>query len=109
MCYAMDNIGLVKWVDDHSKIGRERLKQFFAYTTEMIRECIQLNCLRNDDVMLTEEEKAFAIKFSKFIHAANCIIIAEELNKAAFHIERNGNPKIVLLDLSLKFSSLLRM
>ncbi|MEI7596645.1 MAG: DNA polymerase III subunit delta [Bacteroidota bacterium] len=109
MCYAMDYIGMVKWVDDHSKIGRERMKQFFNYSTEMIRECIQLNCLRNDDVMLDAEEKSFAIKFSKFIHAGNCILIVEELNKAAFHIERNGNPKVVMMDLSLKFSNLLRM
>lgn len=109
MCYAMDNIGLVKWVDDHSKIGRERMKQFFIYSTEMIRECIQLNCLKNDDVMLSMDEKNFAIRFSKFIHGANCIFIVEELNKAAFHIERNGNPKIVMMDLSLKFSNLLRM
>ena len=108
VCYAKDYINLVGWVDGMSKIGRERLKSFFKYSSDMIRECIQLNCLKNDEIALNFDEQNFAIKFSKFIHASNCIYIVDELEKGAFHIERNGNPKIVLLDLSLKLSDLLR-
>ena len=74
----------------------------------MIRECIQLNCLKNDYSTLNTDEQNFAIKFSKFIHASNCMFIVDELEKGAFHIERNGNSKIVLLDLSIKLSELLR-
>lgn len=107
-CYAKDYINLVGWVDTMSKIGRERLKSFFSYSSEMIRECIQLNCLKNDDSTLNTDEQNFAIKFSKFIHASNCMFIVDELEKGAFHIERNGNSKIVMLDLSIKLSELLR-
>ena len=40
---------------------------------------------------------------------ANCEAFVNELNKASFHIERNANPKILFMDLSLKANELLNM
>ena len=45
--------------------------------------------------------------FAPFIHSGNILEINEELNEAIYHIERNGNAKIVLLDLSIKLMRLL--
>ena len=46
-------------------------------------------------------------KFAPFIHGGNILDINKELNDAIYHIERNGNAKIVLLDLSIKLTRLL--
>ena len=46
-------------------------------------------------------------KFAPFIHGANIMSIMEELQDAIYHIERNGNAKIVLTDLSIKLTRLL--
>ena len=46
-------------------------------------------------------------KFAPFVHAGNIVAINKELNDAMYHIERNGNAKIILLDLSMKLTRFL--
>ena len=46
-------------------------------------------------------------KFAPFVHNANILDITQELEKAAYHIERNGNSKIILTDLSIKLTRFL--
>ena len=46
-------------------------------------------------------------KFAPFVHGSNIMEIDKELNDAIYHIERNGNAKIILLDLSIKLTRLL--
>ena len=46
-------------------------------------------------------------KFAPFIHEANIMDISNELQNAIYHIERNGNSKIILTDLSIKLTRLL--
>jgi DNA polymerase-3 subunit delta' len=46
-------------------------------------------------------------KFAPFVHENNIIDINNELNNAIYHIERNGNAKIILTDLSIKLTRLL--
>ena len=50
----------------------------------------------------THEEHNFLTKFAPFIHGANCIEIIALFDNASYHIERNANPKILFLDISLK-------
>jgi len=45
--------------------------------------------------------------FAPFIHNTNILEISEELQTAMYHIERNGNSKIILTDLSIKLTRLL--
>jgi DNA polymerase-3 subunit delta' len=46
-------------------------------------------------------------KFAPFIHENNILQITQELEDAIYHIERNGNSKIILTDLSIKLTRLL--
>ncbi len=46
-------------------------------------------------------------KLAPFVHANNILEIEKELNEAMYHIERNGNAKIILLDLSMKLTRFL--
>ena len=45
--------------------------------------------------------------FRKAKECRVCHYIEKELNDAMYHIERNGNPKIILLDLSMKLTRFL--
>jgi len=45
--------------------------------------------------------------FAPFVNQTNIIEINEELQDAIYHIERNGNSKIILIDLSIKLTRLL--
>lgn len=96
-------------VDDLAGIGRERQKQFFSYSLDLVRECFLLGYADQSLVRMAGEELEFITKFSKFIHAANGERIIEELNLAMKHIERNGAPKIILLDLAFKLNELINI
>ncbi len=96
-------------VDDLASIGRERQKQFFSYSLDLIRECFLLGYADQSLVRMAGEELEFISKFSKFIHSANGERMIEEFNLAMKHIERNGAPKIILLDLAFKLNELINI
>ena len=108
-CYTMDFVTLSDWIEDISKVGREKQKLFFSYALHIIRECMQYSCLGKELTNLDSNEAEFAVKFAPYINSKNCIKISEELNTAVFHIERNANPKILFMDLSIKIGQLLKM
>ena len=49
----------------------------------------------------------FLLKKSNDVWANLKVNLNKELNDAIYHIERNGNPKIILLDLSMKLTRFL--
>ena len=57
---------------------------------------------------MTKEELEFSRKFSIFINERNVEEITYELQKAEQEIEQNVNRKIVLFDMALKFTMLLK-
>jgi len=56
----------------------------------------------------SESERNFLEKFKPFINNQNISEINSIMNEAYFHIERNANPKILMLDVSIKLYKLLR-
>ena len=53
-------------------------------------------------------DKSFKFeRFTPFIHNNNIIELYEEINKAIYELNRNGNPKIIITDLSLKLTRLI--
>ncbi len=96
-------------VDELAATGRERQKQFLSYALDLVRESLLINYADPSLVRMAGEELAFITKFAPFIHAANGEHCIEELNKALQHIERNGSPKIIFLDLSFKMNELLNV
>jgi len=108
MCFRKDIIKLIEWIDEVGKIGRERQKSFIEHALQMVRECLMINYGVGQLVVLTDEERKFANNFSPFINQNNCIAMTEALNKAYFNIERNANIRILLLDLSILISGMLK-
>lgn len=50
---------------------------------------------------MSAREEEFSKKFSPFIHNGNVHALAEDFTLAGNHIEANGNPRIILMDLSI--------
>lgn len=107
-CYGADMMSILAWVDEMSRIGRERQKNFLQYGIHMMRECLILNFGDSSLVRMEGEEYNFAKKFSPFVNGLNGVDLTEAFDECARYIERNGNPKILLLDLSLRVMKLLR-
>ena len=57
---------------------------------------------------LTREEEAFSTRFSPFINERNVEGIVAEFERASADIAGNGNAKIVLFDLTIRLSILIR-
>ena len=109
LSYQANILELTEWVDEISKIGRERQKVFLQYALHMVRESLVRNFASIDLQRLKAEEQRFAQKFSPFIHEKNAIELIEVLEKSHFDIGRNASAKILFTDLSLKLVLLLRI
>lgn len=99
---------LVEWSEQIAGKGRETQKQFLNYCLLFFRQALLQNYSVPELVFLKPKTENFKFKsFAKFIHGANIIEITQELDDAIYHIERNGNPRIIFLDLSIKLTRLL--
>lgn len=88
--------------------GREKLIRFLTYCARMVRENYIYNLSVPSLVLMTAEEENFSTKFAPFIHDGNVERLQKEISRASRDIERNGNSKIVMFDLFLLFSRLVR-
>ena len=109
LSYQANILGITDWVDQISKIGRERQKVFLQYALHMVRESLIRNFASIDLQRLKGEEQDFTKKFSPFINENNAIELIEALEKAHYDIGRNASAKILFTDLSLKLVLLLRI
>ena len=107
LAFSKKVVELSDFVDAISKIGREKQKGFLMYMSGMMRENFILNLNQIELSYLNNEEQQFSEKFSKYITLNNITLINEEIKNAHYHIERNGNPKIVFMDFSIKMITFL--
>jgi DNA polymerase-3 subunit delta' len=92
----------VKWIDDVSKLGRERQKQFLRYFNHLLEQAIRLKVMNEHQVNIPDNEKDFALRLNKIADISQQQAIIEELDKAAYYIERNAHAKMLFHALTIK-------
>ena len=100
---------LMQWSESMAKIGRERQMQFFRYGLHVFRESLIMNVSDESIQMTGGTEKAFIKKFSPYVNELNAIDMIQLFEEAEYHISRNANPKILIIDISLKMMKLVRI
>lgn len=100
--------GQVKWVDDVSKLGREKQKQFLRYYNHMLEQCVRLRILGPDSISLSDSEKDFAERVNKISSVTQQQAILTEIDKAAYYIERNANGKMLFQALTIKMLHIIK-
>ena len=99
---------LIAWSDEVAKNGRETQKNFLGYCISIVRQAMLLNFQAKELVYAKIHVDNFDLaKFAPFVHENNILDIIKELEKALYHIERNGNAKLIFTDLSIKLTRLL--
>jgi len=99
---------LISWSEEIAKTGRETQKQFLSFCLDFFRQAMLLNYNANELVFMEPKSESFKLeKFAPFVHENNVLEISDEIQDAIYHIERNGNSKIILTDLSIKLTRLL--
>lgn len=106
--YALKAKNLKDLSEKVAGFGREKILRFLTYCNRMIRENFIYNYGIGSLNLMTKEEEIFSSRFAPFIHEANVEELCEEVSRAYQDIERNGNSKIVMFDLMLLLSRLIR-
>ena len=88
--------------DELSKLGRENQKSFLLYAINMMRQAVLLKAGMLQMIHLPAAELDFVQKFGKHYQLGQVEETVRLLEEAHYHIERNANPKILFLDLSLQ-------
>ncbi len=98
---------LIVWSEKIAGLGREGQKKFLEYCIEMFRQALLLN-YETPNLVYFESKTGFKFEnFAAFITGNNINEIFSEISDAIYHVERNGNAKIILTDLSIKLTRLI--
>jgi len=109
LCFANKGIEAMAFVDQLSKAGRENQKNFLRYGISFIRECCLILSGAASLVHLPTAELETAQKMTNVMNISQANDIITELEKAHYHVERNANPKILFLDVSLQLIKILNL
>ncbi|MEN9908047.1 MAG: hypothetical protein RLZZ540_1196 [Bacteroidota bacterium] len=99
---------LILWSEKIATLGREAQKKFLQFCMEMFRQALLVNYETPSLVYFEPKVDKFKLEnFAPFVNGNNIKDIFKELSDAMYHIERNGNAKIILTDLSIKLTRLI--
>ena len=108
LAYSRDLKQLREWSERIFAYKREKIRRFLKYAGRMIRENYIYNIKDPELNFMTQEEENFSVKFAPFINEGNVIKMIDELNRAEIDIAGNANGKIVLFDLAIKITILIK-
>jgi len=95
-------VAQVKWIDEMSRQGREKQKQFLRYFNHLLGQAVKIQVMDGIDIPIPENEKDFALRLNKMAGIEQQQAIIEELDRAAYYIERNANAKMLFHALTIK-------
>ncbi len=107
MCFTNKGADIADFVEVIAKLGRENQKNFIRYGISFLRECCMVLAGAGSLVHLPAKELDTAQKMTKVMSLPMAGAISALLEKAHYHVERNGNPKILFLDVSLQIVKIL--
>lgn len=96
------------WIERFAGSGRENQKQFFRYALHFLGELLHLKAGRQNALRLGSREAETAGKMAGVIPMEVLPRLAELYNDGILFIERNANPRILMMDTSMEVHELLR-
>ncbi|HUB61891.1 MAG TPA: hypothetical protein VL978_14355 [Puia sp.] len=100
-------VAQVKWIEEISKSGRERQKQFLRYFNHVTEQAVRLRYLDGVQLPIPEGEKDIAMRLNKIADIGQQRAIIEELDNAAYYIERNAHARMLFHALTIKLYHIL--
>jgi DNA polymerase-3 subunit delta' len=108
MAYGNRVPDMMAFTETAASWGRENQKNFIKYGINFLRECGLI--LSNAEMLVKLPPQHFEVakKLSGVLDMAMVEALINELEKAHYHIERNANPKILFLDVSLQLVKIIK-
>ena len=100
-------VAQVKWIEEISKSGRERQKQFLRYFNHLLEQAVRLRYLDGAELAMPEGERDIAVRLNKIADIGQQKAIIGELDNAAYYIERNAHAKMLFHALTIKLYHIL--
>ncbi|MEP6595120.1 MAG: hypothetical protein ABJA71_04195 [Ginsengibacter sp.] len=108
-------IAQIRWIDEISKLGREKQKQFLRYFIHLLRQAVKLRVHENayiaTDLLtnhIAEKEVDFAVRLNKLCSLEAQEAIITELDKATYYIERNAHAKMLFHALTIRLYHIIK-
>ena len=109
-------VAQTKWVEEISRLGREKQKQFLRYFNHLLQQAVKLRTMSEASNLLgpqgqkisafldtiPEKERDFAERLNKIAGIEQQQAIIEEIDKASYYIERNAHGKMLFHALTIK-------
>ena len=92
----------LKFIEEVSRLGREKQKQFLRYFNHLLEQSIRIRVMGEEQIKVAAEEKDFAKRLNKIASVSQQECMIEELDKAAYYIERNAHAKMLFQALTIK-------
>jgi DNA polymerase III subunit delta' len=101
-------VAQVRWVEEISKAGRERQKQFLQYFIHLLSVAVRIGIQGDTGTAdISDSEKDFGRRLNKIADLTCQRAIIGELDQAVYYIERNANAKILFHALTIKLYHLM--
>lgn len=98
----------LKWVEEVAKIGREKQKQFLLYFNHTLQHAVKMSVMaeRHADFGAQDDKQQgmldFASRMGRLCNIAQLEAIINEIDQAAYQIERNANAKMLFHALTIR-------
>lgn len=99
-CYQGNSIAIFNWAESFSEKGKDEAKHFLNYILELLRYSAVVEHKSISKEVAAEEEKII-ITLSKLLNLKSREKIYNAINQAFYEIDRNGNLKFIIINLSL--------
>ena len=109
LAYMRDLTKLKTWSERIADYKREKSRRFLNYAARQVRENFIYNLHQPALNYLTREEEAFSTRFAPYINTANVERMFAEFNRAETDIAGNVNARIVLFDLAVRITILIKV
>ncbi len=103
-CYSENYLEINKKLDWFNELSKIRKRAFLMYSFKMLREAL-VSKIDLSLVKISEEEKKFITNFRQTLDLESLEDMILILDKYVRYLDRNANPKILFLDLSIKISN----
>lgn len=102
-------VAQLSWLDEMSKMGREKQKQFLRYVIHLLEQALRVAFLNEEDcIFLPEKEKDFALRFNNQCSPDAIAAMVKELDNAVYYIERNAHGKLLFHALTIRFFHIIK-
>ena len=103
-CYRENFLEINKKLDWFNDLSKIKKRAFLMYSLKLMREAL-VSKIDLSLVKISEEEKNFVSNFRKTLDQESLEDLILLLDRSVSYLDRNANPKILFLDLSIKISN----